>query len=458
MNQYDKMTKTSIPKLISILCVPTIISMLITSIYNMVDTIFVTEISDSASAAVTVILSLQTLIQTIGFTLGMGCGSMISRCLGKKDDKKASIYLSSNLFLGLILGILFLIFGLIFNNQIVLLLGASETSKDLASNYAIYIFLASPFMIMSFIMNNSIRSEGKAPLSMIGISSGAILNIFLDPLFINVFNMGIGGAGLATMISQIVSFIILLSFYLFNLTSSKISINSISKNPMIYLDAFKCGSPTLFRQGFSTIANIAFNFLAKPYGDSVVAAIGICAKLYNLIRSMVIGVGQGYQPVLGYNYGAKKYKRIRQAFFFTMAIQTGICLVAMILTLIIPSQLISLFRGSEEIQKVGQVAVRFMAIGLPLLGFSTIVNQSLQVTGYSFSASFLASCRQGIIYIPLIFLLEYLFGINGIALTQPISDIITALITIPFCFYFFNILKKKENELEENKIIENTAI
>ena len=453
MNEYQKMTTLSIPKLITLLAIPTVISMLITSLYNMADTYFVTNISDSASAAVTVILSLQTLIQTIGFTIGMGCGSMISRSLGNHNEENASTYLSSSMFIGLVLGILFLLFGLIFNYQIVGLLGASETSRELAKDYAFWIFLASPFMILSFIMNNSIRSEGKAKLSMIGISIGAIINIGLDPLFIRVFNMGVSGAGLATMISQIISFFVLLSFILFKRTTSRLSYKYVSKDIKIYLDCFKCGSPTVFRQGFSTIANISFNFLAKPYGDSVVAAIGICNKVYTLIRSMVIGVGQGYQPVLGFNYGAKKYKRIKKAFFFTMSIQTVICLIATLFILIIPNQIISLFGGSENIYEIGSVAIRFIAIGLPVLGFSTIVNQSLQVTGYSISSSFLASLRQGLVYIPLIFTLERLFSEKGIMVTQATSDIITAIITIPFLFYFFNILKKKEELLiKEDKI------
>ncbi len=450
MNSYQKMTSTSIPKLITLLAIPTVISMLITSVYNMADTYFVTNISDSASAAVTVILSLQTLIQTIGFTIGMGCGSMISRSLGKNDESKASTYLSSSMFIGLVLGLSFLMFGLIFNYQIVGLLGASETSHDLAKDYAFWIFIASPFMILSFIMNNSIRSEGKARLSMIGISIGAIINIGLDPLFIRTLGMGVSGAGLATMISQVISFLILLSFILFGKTTSKLNYKYISKDYRIYLEAFKCGSPTVFRQGFSTIANIAFNFLTKPYGDSVVAAIGICNKVYNLIRSMVIGVGQGYQPVLGFNYGAKKYKRIKKAFFFTMLIQTSICLIATIFILTMPNQIISLFGGSDKIYEVGSVAIRYIAIGLPVLGFSTIVNQSLQVTGYSISSSFLASLRQGIIYIPLIFMLENLLHETGIMITQSTSDIITALITIPFLFYFFRILKMKEEKDKED--------
>ncbi len=450
MNSYQKMTSTSIPKLITLLAIPTVISMLITSIYNMADTYFVTNISDSASAAVTVRLSLQPLIQTIGFTLGMGCGSMISRSLGKNDESKASTYLSSSMFIGLVLGLLFLMFGLIFNYQIVGLLGASETSHDLAKDYAFWIFIASPFMILSFIMNNSIRSEGKARLSMIGISVGAIINIGLDPLFIRTLGMGVSGAGLATMISQVISFLILLSFILFGKTTSKLNYKYISKDYKIYLEAFKCGSPTVFRQGFSTIANIAFNFLTKPYGDSVVAAIGICNKVYNLIRSMVIGVGQGYQPVLGFNYGAKKYKRIKKAFFFTLLIQTSICLIATLCILTMPNQIISLFGGSDKIYEVGSVAIRYIAIGLPVLGFSTIVNQSLQVTGYSISSSFLASLRQGIIYIPLIFMLENLLQETGIMITQSTSDIITALITIPFLFYFFRILKMKEEKDKED--------
>jgi putative MATE family efflux protein len=445
-SNYDRMINTSIPKLISFLALPTIISMLVSAIYNMADTFFVTKLGDSPSAAISIVFSLQTLIQAIGFTIGMGCGSMISRSLGNKDEKLASIYASSSMVLALAFGLIFSIIGVIFNSQLMSLLGASETSKPYAMEYGFWISLSAPFMMMSFVMNNILRSEGKAILSMVGLGIGNILNIGLDPLFISVFGLGVFGAGLSTFLSMVTSFIILLIFFLIGKTQSKFNVRYISKDIKIYWTAFRCGMPTLFRQGTSTISNTTLNFLAKPYGDPVVAALGIANKLYMLIRSLVIGIGQGYQPVLGFSYGAKKYDRIRKAFWFTLSLQTAICLIATIVTVSMPNVLMGIFTDSEEIVQIGVFAVRVIAIGLPLLGFSTIVNQSLQVTGYSYSASFLATLRQGLVYIPCVFLLDLWWKANGLALTQPISDLLTALITIPFFFYFFNILKRKENE------------
>ena len=292
MTQYEKMTETNVKKLITLLAIPTVISMLVTAIYNVADTFFVSRINDSASAAISVVFSLMTLIQSIGFTIGMGSGSLISVSLGNRREKDASKYASQGILMGLILGVIFITFGLIFNSNIMSLLGASETSLPYSVLYGRWIFIASPFMILSFIMNNILRNEGKARLSMIGLSFGGLLNIALDPLFIYGFDMGISGAGLATMISQITSFMILSSFFLLNRTVCKINVKYLTKDIRSYLEALRRGMPTLFRQGFATGSNIILNFLAKPYGDSIVAALGITAKLYMLLRNIIIGIGQ----------------------------------------------------------------------------------------------------------------------------------------------------------------------
>ncbi len=446
MTQYEKMTNTNVKKLVTLLAIPTVISMLVTAIYNVADTFFVSRISDSASAAISIVFSLMTLIQSIGFTIGMGSGSLISVSLGEENEKEASKYSSQGILMGLFFGVIFITFGLIFNSNIMSLLGASETSLPYSVSYAKWIFIASPFMILSFIMNNILRNEGKARLSMIGLSFGGILNIALDPLFIYGFDMGISGAGLATMISQISSFLILSSFFLFNKTICKINIKYLSKDIKSYLEALKRGMPTLFRQGFATGSNIILNFLAKPYGDSLVAALGITAKLYMIVRNIIIGIGQGYMPVVGYNYGAKKYNRIKEAFYFVLILETVICALFTITFFVFSRQLINIFTDSEDVINIGLKSVKYLSISLVFLGLSTTINQSLQIIGYSKSATFLASLRQGLIYIPLIFFMEGLFNETGLCLTQPISDLITALISIPFIFYFFRIIKEERVE------------
>ncbi len=445
-----KMTETKVSKLILSLSVPTIISMLISAIYNMADTYFVSKLGDSESAAISVVFSLQTLIQTFGFTIGMGSGSMISRELGDKNEKKASVYASQGILMAFILGMALLIFVLIFNDGIMKLLGASATSKPFAISYSKWIFIATPFMMMSFVMNNILRSEGKAKFSMIGISLGSILNIGLDPLFINTFDMGIEGAGLATMICQIISFLTLLSFFVFKVSISRLNPKYISRDPKTYLEVLRCGSPTLFRQGFSTTSNTILSFLGKGYGDYCVAALGITAKLYMFIRNIVVGIGQAYMPVVGYNYGARKVDRIKRAFCFTLAFQTIGCLIATIMVLVFPKELVSFFRNTKEVVEIGTKSTRMLAIALPFLGFSTVLNQSLQVLGYAKSASLLAFLRQGLVFTPVIFILNIKLKETGICLTQPLSDLITAMISIPFLFYFFKELNKIK--VEDDKL------
>ena len=435
MTQYEKMTETNVKKLITLLAIPTVISMLVTAIYNVADTFFVSRINDSASAAISVVFSLMTLIQSIGFTIGMGSGSLISVSLGNRKEKDASKYASQGILMGLI-----------FNSNIMSLLGASETSLPYSILYGRWIFIASPFMILSFIMNNILRNEGKARLSMIGLSFGGLLNIALDPLFIYGFEMGISGAGLATMISQITSFLILASFFLFNRTVCKINVKYLTKNIRSYLEALRRGMPTLFRQGFATGSNIILNFLAKPYGDSIVAALGITAKLYMVLRNIIIGIGQGYMPVVGYNYGAKKYSRIKDAFYYVLILETIICALFTIAFFIFSNELVNIFTDSNDVIVVGGRAVKYLSFSLIFLGLSTTVNQSLQIIGYAKSATFLASLRQGLVYIPLIFMLEALFSETGLCLTQPISETLTALISIPFIFYFFKIISEPKEE------------
>lgn len=447
MTQYERMTESNVKKLISSLAIPTVISMLITALYNIADTYFVSKIDNSAGAAISVVFSLMTLIQAVGFTIGMGSGSFISIFLGNKENKKASQYASQALLMGLVIGILFLTFGLLFNEGIMKLLGSTKTARPYAVKYAKWIFIAAPFMMMSFILNNILRSEGKAKYSVIGLGLGGILNIALDPILINGLDIGIAGAGIATMISQIVGFLILISFFLFKIPQSRISPLCISKSLKSYFEAVYRGLPTLFRQGFATVSNIMLNFMAKKYGDAVVNALGITAKVYIVVRNLVVGVGQGWQPVLGYNYGAKKYQRIKEGFRFTLLIQTIISITAALIVLSFPDELIRFFKNDQDLVRVGRISIRMLAISLPFLGYSTIVNQTLQVMGYSKSASFLASLRQGIVFIPILFIMRYTLGKTGLCLTQPLSDFITALISIPFFFYIFRILKGKENDL-----------
>ncbi len=326
-SQFNKMINTPVGKLIISLAVPTVISMLVTSIYNMADTFFVSRINTQSSAAVGIVFPIMTIIQACGFTLGMGSGSLVSRRLGEKKNDEASEIASSAFFTALGVGLIITILGNLFSNPFLKLVGASDSVLPYAKAYAKYIFWGAPFMCASFVLNNDLRSEGKAFFSMIALTTGGILNLFLDPLFIfeelNIFGltinglgMGISGAAIATLISQLTSFSILFSFYLRRKAICHISIKNYSKDIKVLGKIVSTGLPSLARQGLASIATIILNKTAAGYGDSTVAAMAITTKIVMFVASMMIGIGQGFTPVSGYNYGAKRYDRVRKAYLF----------------------------------------------------------------------------------------------------------------------------------------------
>ena len=311
--QFIKMTETPVHKLITSLAIPTIIIMLVTAIYNIADTFFVAKLGTSASGAVGIVFSLMAIIQAIGFTLGMGSGSLISRLLGAKKNEKANEMASTGFFTAIIFGVLLALFGIINLDALMKDLGSSDSILPLAKNYAKYILIAAPVMCASFVLNNILRSEGKARFAMVGIASGSIINIFLDPILIFKFDMGISGAAIATMVSQMISFLILLSSVLIGVTISKLSIKYMSKKFSTYCLIIKTGLPSFTRQGLASISTVLLNLCAVGYGDAAVAALSIFSKIFMFIFSAVIGFGQGFQPVVGYNYGAEKYDRVRES-------------------------------------------------------------------------------------------------------------------------------------------------
>ena len=291
--QYKKMTETPVRRLIMSLSVPTIISMLVTAIYNMADTFFVGQLGKSASGAVGIVFSIMAIIQAIGFTLGMGSGTWISRLLGRKDNQKAGRVASTGIFMGLVLGIVISVVGIVFIDKILILCGATDTILPHAKNYALYILLAAPIMICSFILNNILRSEGKARFSMIGITAGGVLNIALDPLFIYVFDLGTAGAAIATAISQLVSVIILLIPFIMRKTETKPSVKRIELTALTPFHILKNGFPSFCRQGLASLATILLNTAASGYGDAAISAMSITGKIFMMVFSVVIGLGQG---------------------------------------------------------------------------------------------------------------------------------------------------------------------
>lgn len=450
--QYRKMTETPIPKLITSLAVPTIISMMITSIYNMADTFFVSKLGTSATGAVGIVFSIMAIIQAVGFTMGMGSGSNISRLLGEKRGELANRYASAAFFGAIIIGLAVAAAGLIFTDPLMRLLGATDTILPYAADYGRYIFFGAPVMCGAFVLNNVLRSEGKAILSMLGIGLGGLLNIALDPVFIFALDMGISGAAVATLLSQCVSFGILLSFFIRKKSASRLIFREALKDIRVYGVILKTGLPTLCRQGLASAASVALNVTAAPYGDAAVAAMSIVGRIVMFVQSIMVGFGQGFQPVAGFNYGARKFDRVRQSFWFEVKVGfAGLLLFAAVGFAFAPAILGGFRADDPEVIRIGALALRCQCIVMPLSAVSTITNMLLQCTGHSWPATFIASARQGIFYLPLVVILNGLIGLVGVQIAQPVSDLLTFVCCIPLLIRYFRQLSAMETEDQNHR-------
>ncbi len=437
--QYYRMVNTSVPRLVLSLAWPAVVSQLITVIYNTADTYFVSQLeSNSASGAVGVVLSLMSLIHALGFGIGTGANSLISTNLGEKKDDAAAIYGNSAFVAAFGVGLLITLFGLVFLQPLMRLLGATDTILPYACEYAIYILIGAPIMCSAFVLSNILRAEGEATTAMIGLGVGGVLNVVLDPLLIFNMNMGVSGAAVATLISQTVSFFALLSFFILKRSNIRLAPKYVSRAPRTYLDIVKRGVPTICRQGMASVSSALLNNVAGVVGgDPAIAAMTVANKVYMLIRNIVLGIGQGFQPVAGYNFGAGKNQRVKQAFWFATLISTLFCIAAAIFIFPFAESIMLLFRKDPRVIDIGMGTLRFYCICIPTMAYSTYVNQMYQCLGYSTVASFLASCRQGIFYIPLVLLLPRMLGIVGLQATQPIADLLTAAVSVYFHIRFF---------------------
>lgn len=446
--QYNKMINTPVKKLVLKLGIPTTISMLVTSIYNIADTYFVSNLDEGAAGAVGVVFPLMAIVQAIGFTFGMGASSMISSKLGEKKDKDAQKLGSSAFYVAISLGVLLAIFSMIFIKPLMRVLGATDTNIGFAMDYAKYIIYGYPIMIGSFVLNNILRSEGKALLSMIGLTVGGILNIILDPIFIHIFGMGISGAAVATLISQATSFIILLSMFIFKKSIITLSPKYITKEMWVYKDVLKVGFPSLCRQGLASIATIFLNNQAGAFGgDAALDAMSIVSKIFMIVFSASLGIGQGYQPVCGYNYFAKRYDRVKEAMIFTLIWGAVLMFLTCTVLFIFAEPIMKAFvsNGGETIA-IGTRVIRYQSLTMPFLSLNVIANMSFQSTKKKISATILSCCRQGIFFIPFIFVLPAIFQLGGVEMTQALSDFCTFLFTIPFFIVFVKELNSKIKE------------
>ncbi|MEG0812486.1 MAG: MATE family efflux transporter [Clostridium sp.] len=431
-SKFIQMTQTPVESLICRMAVPTIISNLISTFYNMADTFYIGKISTSASGAVGIVFSVMAVIQAVGFFFGQGSGNNISKELGKQQINRAEKLAAIGFFSALIGGTLIAVVGLLFLRPLTLALGSTETILPYAMDYLKFILLGAPYMTASLVLNNQLRFEGNAFYGMIGLTTGAILNIILDPIFIFVFHMGISGAALATILSQFVSFCLLLRGL--NKASGSVPIRfknfrpSFSYYKMIAIG----GTPSLCRQSIAGLAMIFLNTAARPYGDAAIAAMAIVSRITNFTNSVLLGFGQGFQPVCGFNYGAKLYDRVKKGFWFCVKGGTIFLAVLSTIEFILAPQLIELFRkGDPEVLRIGTTALRFQCVTFSLAAWVIISNMMMQTTGKVFRASFMGLARQGIFLIPLVIILPMFLGIRGIQLAQPIADCIAFALCVP---------------------------
>ena len=443
--QFRRMTETPIPQLILSLAAPTILSMLITSIYNLADTFFVGQISTSASGAVGVVSSLMAIIQALGFMLGHGAGTIISRSLGSRDTTAATRFASTSFFTALVFGVVLAVAGLGTLPHFMMLLGSTETILPHACAYARPILIAAPLMISSLVMNNILRYEGKASFAMIGLVTGGVLNIALDPLFMFVFGLGTAGAGIATALSQSISFCILLSMFLRGKTVSQFRLSAITREARDFGRILLGGAPSFGRQGLNSIGGMLLNLAARGYGDAAVAGMSIVSRIFMFIISVAIGVGQGLQPVASFNYGARKYRRVRQAAIFT--IEAAFCMLVVLVGLcwVNGDALIRLFRDDPAVTAVALPAFHYQCLAMLLHPIIVVANMTFQSVGASGRATFLACCRQGVFFIPLILILPRTHGLFGVEICQPIADVLTFLVSLPFLLAFLQQLGRMDD-------------
>ena len=444
-----RMTHTPVEKLILQLAAPTIISMLVTTFYNMADTYFVSLLDNtSITGAVGVVYSLMSVIQAFGFFCGHGSGNFISRKLGAGERAEAERMASVGFYCAFLIGLLIMVFGLIFLRPLAYLLGSTDTIYPYAKDYLTYILLGAPFMCASLVLNNQLRFQGNAMFAMIGLTTGAVLNCVLDPLLILGAGMGISGAAIATVASQFVSFV-LLYIGVARSDNIKIRLRNFRPNGRYLLAVLNGGAPSLCRQGIAALGTICLNVAAGQFGDYAITAMSVCARIVLFLNSAMIGFGQGFQPVCGFNYGAGQYARVKRAFWFCVITSFFFLLAASGTAYYFAPQLVRIFSSDPLVIACGVPAFRYMMLAFPLNSWITMCNMSMQTMGKAVRASLLAAARQGILFIPLVLTLPRLFGEPGLQLTQPIADACTFLLSVPLQISILRELSAPDRPLEE---------
>ena len=450
--QYRKLIMTPVEKLIPRLAVPTIFSMMITMIYNLVDAYFVGKLGTSASAAIGVVLGVQSIFQAFGFMMGHGAGSQISVRLGEGDRDAADRLFSTAFFHALVISVIVGVLGLIGLEPLMRLMGSTDTILPFSKNYGFYILISGPALVGSCVLNNVMRYEGRAVLAMFGLVTGGVLNMIGDPILMFGLGLGIDGAGLSTAISQYISFGILLYMVFSKRTISRLSLRYRSNDPDVTLSIMRVGFPSLIRQMLNSLATITLNHCAMPYGDAAIAAMAIVGRIVMFIGSAMIGLGQGFQPVSAYNYGARKFKRLRDSFYFTVKAGMAVLGILAIFGFMFPGPVVQLFRDDPRVVEIGSRALRFQCIAVVMQPCSVTANMMFQSIGRSKEASFMAMLRSGLYYIPSLLILPLFLGLTGIECAQMVSDILTTLTCIPFVVRFMRETPEEDQVSEIDRL------
>lgn len=439
--RFKQMTETNVSVLVSKMAIPTIISMLITTFYNMADTYFVGHLNTNATAAVGIVFPLMAIIQACGFFFGHGSGNYISKKLGQQQTEDATKMAATAFFSALIFGVVFMIIGTIFRTPLVYFLGATDKIAPYAVDYLQFILIGAPFYASSLVLNNQFRFQGNAVYAMVGITTGGVLNVILDPILIFGFDLGIRGAAMATALSQLISFCILLTG---TFKPANISIKFKNFTPCVdyYKEILRGGAPSLLRQSLGSVTTISINYASKIFcisegfdKEAAIAAMSIVSKITMFAYSVVIGYGQGFQPVCGFNYGAKKYDRVIKAFKFAVIVSTCFLIVAGVCVHVFAPHIVGLFNDDvpeirNQVINIGATTLRFTTLTFPLVGFMVLSNMMMQNLALAFRASFLAMARQGLFYIPAVLILPQFLGFTGIQISQMVSDAISFMVTI----------------------------
>ncbi|MGE4276662.1 MAG: MATE family efflux transporter [Lawsonibacter sp.] len=427
--KYREMVESPLESLIIRMSIPSIISLLITAMYNLADTYFVGCLGTSATGAVGVVYPLMTLVLALGLMFGKGTGTLMGRQLGCREIEKAQQTAIQGLVYVTVLVSGLMVLGLIFLQPLVALLGATESMGPYTVIYARFILIAMPFKAAATALSCILRFQGFAKRSMYGLGSGAVLNIILDPLLIFGVGMGFAGAGAATMFGEMVGCFLLL-WQCLRGDCIRISLRNFYFSWEGMRSIFNGGFSSFLKNGLSSLASIMLNRAARPYGDAAIAAFVIVNRLVHMCQMIYFGIGEGYQTVCSYNYGAKNYQRVKDGFWFCIKVG-GALMVVILLAFLFPEQIIALFRRDDPIViQYGSWILRAQMATLWLLPVCASGFVMLQGIGRNLDAAIVGSGRQGLFLVPLLLILPRFFGMTGLILVQPCSDVLSTLLGI----------------------------